>query len=314
MPSYFYHLKFELYPKPAPQTTKKDTGKEGREIWLPEPTVDIFLTEAWPKHKPVELDVEESRRWRRDNQETTHSLGRIAGTVIDCGPARRLSTENERNLISVSLESAELPPPSPAHIPFEYSKAVRDWRYGAVRVESVDMVSTIDRLGSLPGESSVGAQNRMSSGQASPGIGGRGTKAKFEALGGKNTETGWGIVHLYRDGEETPGLGEVEVYNAKDSAAASTTTAHKGFGDVSTRKEEVDYTTLCIPAVPSYFNPNDFLGFVGEKTWEQVSHFRMVMTEQRSRYLVLMKFRDSGVARGWKKDWDGKIFNVMEVG
>jgi hypothetical protein len=33
-----------------------------------------------------------------------------------------------------------------------------------------------------------------------------------------------------------------------------------------------------------------------------------------NRYLVLMKFRDGEVARRWRKEWDGKVFNSMEVG
>jgi BRCA1-associated protein len=78
-------------------------------------------------------------------------------------------------------------------------------------------------------------------------------------------------------------------------------------------RDEQDYTTLCIPAVPSYLTPSDFLGFVGEKTREQVSHFRMVMTGRMNRYLVLMKFRDGEAAKRWKTEWDGKVFNSMEV-
>lgn len=70
---------------------------------------------------------------------------------------------------------------------------------------------------------------------------------------------------------------------------------------------------MCIPAVPSYLTPSDFLGFVGEKTREEVSHFRMVMTGRMNRYLVLMKFRDNAVARKWRAEWDGKVFNDMEV-
>ena len=70
---------------------------------------------------------------------------------------------------------------------------------------------------------------------------------------------------------------------------------------------------MCIPAVPSYLTPSDFLGFVGEKTREEVSHFRMVMTGRMNRYLVLMKFRDGNTARRWRKEWDGKVFNSMEV-
>lgn len=122
---------------------------------------------------------------------------------------------------------------------------------------------------------------------------GRVTKAEFRALEGKNTEIGWGVVHLYRDGEESAGLWSVggeEVYDGEE-----------------------DCTTLCIPAVPSYLTPSDFLGFVGEKTRGVVSHFRMVMTGRMNRYLVLMKFRDGGVAKRWRAEWDGKVFNSMEV-
>jgi len=72
-------------------------------------------------------------------------------------------------------------------------------------------------------------------------------------------------------------------------------------------------TILCVPAVPAYFSPSDFLGFVGEKTREMVSHFRMVMTGQNNTYLVLMKFKDSEFARKWKVQWDGKLFNSIEV-
>src|SRR5262249_47333524 len=45
-----------------------------------------------------------------------------------------------------------------------------------------------------------------------------------------------------------------------------------------------------------------------------VSHFRMVMTGRMNRYMVLMKFRDGRVARKWRAEWDGKVFNTMEVG
>jgi BRCA1-associated protein len=37
------------------------------------------------------------------------------------------------------------------------------------------------------------------------------------------------------------------------------------------------------------------------------------MTGRMNRYLVLMKFRDGNTARRWRKEWDGKVFNSMEV-
>jgi BRCA1-associated protein len=74
-----------------------------------------------------------------------------------------------------------------------------------------------------------------------------------------------------------------------------------------------DCSVLCILAVPSYLSPADFLGFVGEDTRDQVSHFRMIKTARANRYMVLMKFRDGKKAREWQKEWNGKVFNSMEV-
>jgi BRCA1-associated protein len=60
-------------------------------------------------------------------------------------------------------------------------------------------------------------------------------------------------------------------------------------------------------------SPSDFLGFVGEKWRGYVSHYRMVLTDGMSRYMVLMKFRDGRRAREWRKEFDGKPFDSVEV-
>ncbi|CBF85985.1 putative RING and UBP finger domain protein [Aspergillus nidulans FGSC A4] len=75
---------------------------------------------------------------------------------------------------------------------------------------------------------------------------------------------------------------------------------------------EYDCTTLCILAVPSYMSASDLLGFVGEATMDDVSHFRMIRTARANRYMVLMKFRSGKKAREWQKEWNGKVFNSME--
>ncbi|KAI8175272.1 RING finger protein ETP1-like protein [Colletotrichum sp. SAR 10_65] len=126
-----------------------------------------------------------------------------------------------------------------------------------------------------------------------PTFAGTSTKAKYVPLETKNTEVGWGVVHFYREEEETPelGLGPSEDDGVK----------------------EVDCTTLCIPAVPSYLTPGDFLGYVGEKWRNDISHYRMVMTARMNRYLVLLKFRNSERARKWQREFDGKVFNSMEA-
>jgi BRCA1-associated protein len=129
-----------------------------------------------------------------------------------------------------------------------------------------------------------------------PSFGGAGTatKAEFIEFEGKNTEVGWGIVHFYKEGEETP-----ELYNEDVEEEQA--------GDMQ------DCTTLCIPAVPAYMSPSDFLGFLGERWQGDISHCRMVMTSRMSRYLVLLKFRDSKRAKQWRREYDGKIFNSMGV-
>lgn len=125
--------------------------------------------------------------------------------------------------------------------------------------------------------------------------GGLATKGKFIPSDLKDTEVGWGVVHLYRDGQETPGLYD-EVSGADKDG------------------DEDECTTLCILAVPSYMTPSDFLGFMGEQTREDVSHFRLIKTSRANKYMVLMKFREPIKAREWRKEWDGKAFNSMEVG
>jgi hypothetical protein len=214
MPSYFYHLKFELYPDahalPQDQNTNLPAPDQNKDVWVPPPGSDIFAHE-WPSHQPKDT----------------------AGDTVE--PTNKETT--------------------------------RDWRFGRVRVEAIDM----------PPAGLVDA--------------GRVTKAKFRAVAGKGTEVGWGVVHLYRDGEESTWVGT------------------EGLGAAGGE----DCTTLCIPAVPSYLTPSDFLGFVGEATRGLVSHFRMVMTGRMNRYLVLMKFRDGAVAKKWRAEWDGKVFNSMEV-
>ena len=135
--------------------------------------------------------------------------------------------------------------------------------------------------------------------KAAPNLGptfrgpGTATKAELTWTNTKNTEVGWGVVHFYREAEET------------------------GSGDVPNDEQEVeaveDGATLCIPAVPAYMSPGDFLGFVGERWINDISHCRTVTTAQMNRYLALLRFRDKKRAQEWKNEFDGKVFNTVEV-
>ncbi|KAK5079829.1 hypothetical protein LTR70_008896 [Exophiala xenobiotica] len=123
-----------------------------------------------------------------------------------------------------------------------------------------------------------------------------------------------GIVHLYRDADETPGLYQntdripsTHLWDGSATARARST----GSQHTKPPKHE-DCTILSILAVPSYMTPKDFLAYVGKDTRNAVSHFRMIRTSRLNRYMVLIKFKDGRFARQWQHDWNGKVFNSME--
>lgn len=121
------------------------------------------------------------------------------------------------------------------------------------------------------------------------------TKGRYVPLDRGITNSAYGIVHLYRDVEE--------IQKPHDGSLG---TSNSSLGDT-------DCTTLAILAVPSYMAPSDLLGFVGEKSREMISHFRMIRTARANRYMVLMKFRQVKEARRWREEWNGRLFNSMEV-
>ncbi|KAL9040331.1 MAG: hypothetical protein Q9180_001975 [Flavoplaca navasiana] len=157
--------------------------------------------------------------------------------------------------------------------------------------------------------SSRGDPSSQGAGGIAAGHGGVATKGRFEPIDNEEEDIGWGIVRLYRDAEQTPGLNEEETTVGKTKGGRGPLN-HGANEEPSFR--DGDCTTLCILAVPSYLTPSDFLGFVGERTRDEVSHFRMIRTERGNRYMVLMKFRNGKRAREWRKEWNGKAFDSME--
>jgi len=143
-------------------------------------------------------------------------------------------------------------------------------------------------------------------------ISGHHMKGRYEPLVVEHEGAeGWGIVHLYRDADETSGLYKDSVYRSSDLWADGLHKQPTGQPHPPPKDEEC--TSLCILAVPSYMTPSDFLAFVGDETRNEVSHFRMVRTSRANRYMVLMKFRHGKKAREWQHEWNGKVFNTMEV-
>lgn len=298
MPSYFYHLTFELYPTPNPTEHRARDGPTASDLWFPPKGTDIF--ENLPSH-PHREKAQFSRETTKPPHTTTQKPptgGKITSGVIDCGASRKPPWNGRRDVENVTEgternQSLPQPPSSAAICP---QTAVRDWRFGRVSIESFDFES--EKGAGMAGDSDNPNAAAFAALELGPTLGGDGssTRAECTSLPTKNTEVGWGVVHFYRAEEmHLPGLDPSSVAAGEDGL------------------NEDGCTTLCIPAVPSFILPSEFLGFVGEKWRGDVTHFRMVMTSRMSRYLVLLKFRDSQKAKEWQKEFNGKVFNSMVV-
>ncbi|KAK5162377.1 hypothetical protein LTR04_003904, partial [Oleoguttula sp. CCFEE 6159] len=290
MPSYFFHLALELYPYPVP-TPKNDSDirTDRQTIYVPAPGTDIFRNHL-PAHKvsawkPCRSQKEERRRKETDSGELCHGGGVIEG--------------EGHSSIEASAAHAFAASTYPATRPSN-SAAARDWRYGAIAIESIDM----EAQPAAPDGRARGKS--LSNGKAASAN--LPTKGRFVPSNPKNTDVGWGVVHLYRESHEMPGLYDATPWSSGSENGAPGV----GEGGDATDFKEEECTTLCILAVPSYMMPSDLLGFVGEQTREDVSNFRLIRTGRANKYMVLMKFREAKKAREWRKEWDGKLFNSME--
>ena len=278
MPSFFFHIAFDITKASSTGTCRLVSG------------ADIFLPIKQASHQQA-IDPE---------KETFQGS---AATQDQAQRDRRKLASNQVELCRKTQVEAHLLPGNgkEGETDFKASTLVAyDWRYDNIAVQRVDMVPIGE------GEKHVSINNGLG---ASPG--GLATKGRYEPLDLEHDDIGWGIVRLYRDSEETPGLYD-DVPFSKGSRGGRSS-LRKGDGKAPIFRDE-DCTTLCILAVPSYLTPSDFLGFVGEKTRDEVSHFRMIRTERGNRYMVLMKFRSGKRAREWRTEWDGKAFDGMEVG
>jgi BRCA1-associated protein len=256
LPSYFYHLAFELYRLPNKS-----------EAYIPPQGTDIFEPDL-PAHSTIP--------WKSSSKKVSRPTH------------RRVNTDHIAGSSSLSANSFPL-----LRTP-EHDLPTSDWRFGAVTIESIDMDSNI-----IPGSSRPrGKSMTQPTSDASSG-GGLATRATFILADPKTTDVGYGVVHLYRDEQETPGLYD-------DSFAGKV-----GRGTTADFKED-DCSTVCILAVPSYMMPSDLLGWAGEQAHDDVSHFRLIRTSKANRYMVLMKFREAKKARSWLKEYNGRAFSSME--
>ncbi|TKA74170.1 hypothetical protein B0A55_06586 [Friedmanniomyces simplex] len=290
MPSYFFHLKLELYPAPASGphnrrlTTKHATETE---TYVPPPGSDIFKTR---------LPTHHTSKWLSRRPDTPKSLS--SESEPSSSPRRLPANENTDThgdallLPDRNQSLRDISPHSPALTPVKRSNedSARDWRYEAVSVESIDMES----------QSSTAVKAAKSA------VNGLHTKAVYLPTDPKTTDVGYGVVHLYRDTEESLLLGDDEAFTRRSLDRV---------GRPSGKEEDFNpenCTTLCVLAVPSWMMPSDLLGFVGDQAREEVSHFRLIRTGRTNKYMVLMKFRSARKAREWQKANNGRLFSSAE--
>lgn len=361
MPAYFFNLKFELLLRSTetssdqltatlaldnaweallpfqkrsttatttrPVSSSRPSSGTGNESQSSNPTAETTLAQR-PKNTPLaNLSTPSSSLAEYTAKLNTYASGSVTPDTPYSGSQVESSTS------SIDIEN--------------------DKRFSAISISCIDMVAPTPPEGSARRASKhknapplAEQDNLVAAGIGTEILGGQRTKGRYIPLDQKIADSVWGIVHLYREAQETPYLtGNEDDYPTylKGSAAvarqpfdqqqqqqsadgaSSKQPQTGGFGggltaypfpaisSSSAQNPEEECTTLCILAVPSYMSSSDFLGFVGEKTLDDVAHFRMIKTARANRYMVLMKFRNAHKAMVWQKEWNGKVFNSMEV-
>lgn len=344
MPAYFYHLTIEVLSSQSSSSTTPSLALEA--------ACEALLPFQKPSRPPS------SRPSSGAGSSTSSTPSRTQNTQFTLEHRPKHSHTSSNETPPSRHTSTHDPTTSTNNPPRTTAEITNDIRAGAIVIECIDMVApepgpgkrSSKRGNAPPTTTTTEDDNLVAAGIGTDILGGLRTKGRYIPLDQKVSDSVYGIVHLYRDAQETPHLaGNDDDYPTylKGSAAAARQPSDQqsslhlqqpssliggGSGKQSRGRAadlaaypfpvtasssavegEDDCTTLCILAVPSYLSPSDFLGFVGEKSMDCVSHFRMIRTPRANRYMVLMKFRSGRKAREWQKEWNGKVFNSMEV-
>ncbi|OJD20135.1 hypothetical protein ACJ73_08531, partial [Blastomyces percursus] len=299
--------------------------------------INIPTTTATPVH-PQTAGVHHQPQV---HESSTHSTSTRSTTITTIASSSRLASDKRLDQISIETidmvvspqsQNQQSQPQSPRQTPTATSQQPQQ-----PQQQPSSKVSNPNNS-----NNNNNNNNQIAKGIGTSVIGGLATKGKYVPLDQKISDSAWGIVHLYRDAEETSALyrddddpsflkGSALTRSAMLDGNSSnsldrrygnpnieTSDGSRKSGSLATAtatagvQSAEDCTTLCILAVPSYMSPSDFLGFVGEQTRDEVSHFRMIRTARVNRYMVLMKFRSGKRAKEWQRDWNGKVFNSME--
>lgn len=360
MPSYFYHISLEVLPE-APDLCA-DPSRYHPTPW-PElsPAVARVCEALNPFRQPHGKNTNRggSRRNRSDKgNKSERDTESSHPNWADKNPASAAGSSSRNPSSTLQCPASERPSlvaeGTHAHhhsattsITTTTSDLLKDQRLSGISVESIDMVLPHEREAvpqpqpqpsqhdeSLTSESE---RNNITKGIGDDALASLATKGKYVPLDHKTSESIWGVVHLYRDAEDTPSLYDqsdlrysmarhaslqLEAGGSASSSDGGRQLAYRGANGGSRGSRDAggdqvppeDCTMLCILAVPLYLSPTDFLEIVGEETRDAVSHFRMIRTSRANRYMVLMKFRSGTKAREWQKEWNGKVVNSLGVG
>ena len=281
MPEFFFHVSLELFTSIQPPTQHVD------EAILAWPSGSQALSPFLARRRPTPPQ-------RKQSSDTP--------TVSQATERLQLTGQGNKKPGEKLGESSN---DSWTRSPSASTAASHDKRLDQILIESMNTTSQ------KPNTNKMNGDNHISKGIGTSANGLQ-TKGRYEPLDQQVTDSVWGIVHLYRDVDETPGLYGDSLLS-KPSNPWYSRALKDSKGTFHPPAADQDCTTVCILALPSYLGPPDFLGFVGEETRAQVSHFRMIRTSRTNRYMVLIKFRDGKMARNWQKVWNGKVFNSMEV-
>lgn len=339
MPSYFYHLAIELFARPL--------SEPGHASCMNDPSsTSLSFDSACEALLPFQKTTRQTRRSHAFSNDKTKGS---SSSNLPFRPNTLSSSSNTRNFDTTAPSTVTHHPTTTTNTPphphphIHYTKShngatdiEKDQRLDSVSIECIDMIASSEHEQTIsttgPGLSKrvdrrvhfTDNNNPVTTGIGTDILGGLRTKGRYIPLDQKTSDSVWGIVHLYRDAQETPYLSEDDYpLDLKGSSAAARQPGDLGGSNASCLEgdgggaghnlQDEEYTTLCILAVPSYMSPSDFLGFMGEKTRDDVSHFRMIRTARANRYMVLMKFRSGKKAKEWQRVWNGKVFNSMEV-
>lgn len=374
MPSYFYHIALELYAYPRQTCDKTELLNDHNS------QTSLSFDSACEALLPFQ-----KRSGQHHNHHNHRTLGRGARQHQQQYNINQLLPDKDRphysqtqphsqrhNQTSSSSSSRSHLAPYPlfTRSTTKSSDFLTCQRLDEVAIECIDMVqdnTTVMKPTTVKDDddnNNNNGHNSITTGIGTDILGGIRTRGRYIPMDQKTTESVYGIVHLYRDAQETPYLSAANSDDYPVSLTGSAAARHpNSIGDsghqwnirntretLSSRQQQrnvdgshaisisqssssslpdhnqmqqqyhhhqnpdaEDCTTLCIIAVPSYMSPSDFLGFVGEKTIDEVSHFRMIKTARANRYMVLIRFRSGKKAKEWQKEWNGKVFNSMEV-